>query len=311
MSDAHPTRARYAVIDVGTNSVKLFIAERCPAGTWRTLVDRSEVTRLGEGLQASGVIAPGALERTAAAVAGMTGEARTLGTRAIAAVGTAGLRIAGNAAEAVEAIRRRAGVTVEVISGDEESRLAYLAVQAALELGDGPVVVFETGGGSSQFTFGHGDRIEERFSVDVGAVRYTERFGLDRAVPADVLASALAAISEDLAALADRRPPDTLIALGGAVTNMTAVMHALATYDPDVVHGSVLERREVERQIDLYASLGADERRSIVGLQPKRAEVILAGACIVRTVMVELGTAGATVCDRGLRHGLAAERFGA
>jgi exopolyphosphatase/guanosine-5'-triphosphate,3'-diphosphate pyrophosphatase len=98
--------------------------------------------------------------------------------------------------------------------------------------------------------------------------------------------------------------------MGGAVTNLAAVKHGLAAYDPAIVHGTVLERAEIDRQIDLYRSRDAAERRAIVGLQPARDEVILAGACIVRTVLAMLGRDSLTVCDRGLRHGLLAERFG-
>ena len=97
--------------------------------------------------------------------------------------------------------------------------------------------------------------------------------------------------------------------MGGAVTNLAAVTHGLATYDPDVVQGSVLDAAEIDRQIELYRTRSADERRGIVGLQPKRAEVILAGACIVRTVLERLDASSLTVSDRGLRHGLLRERF--
>jgi exopolyphosphatase/guanosine-5'-triphosphate,3'-diphosphate pyrophosphatase len=301
---------RFSVIDVGTNSVKFNVAERTAAG-WSTVIDRAEITRLGEGLAETGVIAPAAIERTADAVAGMAADARQLGASAIAAVGTAGLRIARNGGEVVAAIAARSGVALEVISGEEESRLAFLAAAAGLGLGDEPLVVFDTGGGSTQFTFGHGGRVDERFSVDVGAVGYTERFGLANAVPPEVLREALAAIATDLSRLDDHPAPQALAAMGGAVTNMAAVMHHLATYDPDVVQGSVLDRAEIDRQIELYRTRDADGRRSIVGLQPKRADVILAGACVVRTVMEKLGQQSFTVSDRGLRHGVLAERFGA
>ncbi len=220
------------------------------------------------------------------------------------------MRIASNSDEVIEEIRSRSGVAVEVISGTDESRLAYLAVLGGLGLEDVPIVVFDTGGGSSQFTFGTGAEVDERFSVDVGAVRYTEQFGLGGEVDKETLGAALMAISDDLAVLDGRIPPDSLVAMGGAVTNMTAVKHGLATYDPEVVHGTVLDRSEIDRQIQLYRSMDADHRRSIAGLQPNRAEVILAGACIVRTVMDKLGMASATVCDRGLRHGVLVERFG-
>jgi exopolyphosphatase/guanosine-5'-triphosphate,3'-diphosphate pyrophosphatase len=301
---------RHAVIDVGTNSVKFHIGERDADGGWRTILDRAEVTRLGEGLGDQGAIAAEPLERTVAAIADMVEEARRHQVQATAAVGTAGLRIARNRDEVVAAIRARTGITVEVISGEEESRLAYLAVRAGLGATEGSLVVFDTGGGSSQFTFGRGPRVEERFSVNVGAVRYTERFGLAGAVAPELLGDALAAIAADLARLDGRPRPDALVGMGGAVTNMTAVQLGLASYDPDRVQGAVLDRAELDRQIELYRSRDAEARRGIVGLQPKRAEVILAGACIVRTILEKLGQPSLTVSDRGLRHGLLSERFG-
>jgi exopolyphosphatase/guanosine-5'-triphosphate,3'-diphosphate pyrophosphatase len=301
---------RYAVIDAGTNSIKFHIGEQAADGAWRTVVDRAEVTRLGEGLEQQGVISDAALERTVAAIAGMVDEAKRHHVRALAAVGTAGLRIASNASAVVDAIAARTGVHIEVISGEEESRLAYLAAKAGLGLRQGSLVVFDTGGGSSQFTFGHDATVDERFSVNVGAVRYTERYLLDRAVSPDVLREAMAAIAADLSRIDGHPVPDALVAMGGAVTNITAVRHRLATYDPAVVQGSVLDRAELDRQIELYRSLDAEARRAIPGLQPKRAEVILAGACIVRTVMEKLGKQSFTVSDRGLRHGVLAERFG-
>ncbi|HEY7737768.1 MAG TPA: Ppx/GppA family phosphatase [Candidatus Limnocylindria bacterium] len=302
---------RFAVIDVGTNSIKFHLGERLPDGSWTTLADRSEVTRIGEGLDQSGVIGPEPLERAATAISAMVAEAREHDVRAIAAVGTAGMRMAGNREAVVGAIRERAGVTIEVIPGDEEARLAYVGVTSGIGTGGGSRVVFDTGGGSSQFTFGSGSRVDERFSVNVGAVKYTEQFGLDKVVEPSVLADAKAAIAADLDRLDGRPAPDALVGMGGAVTNITAVSHEMATYDPEVVQGSTLDRAEIDRQIELYRSRDADGRREIIGLQPKRAEVILAGACIVRTVMDKLGQEQMTVSDRGLRHGLLLERFGA
>ena len=170
-------------------------------------------------------------------------------------------------------------------------------------------VVFDTGGGSTQFTFGHGERIDERFSLNVGAVGLAERFALGGTVSDGALAAALEAIAAELSPL-DRRPaPEILVGMGGTIANLTAVKLELATYDSDVVQGTVLERAEVDRQIDLYRSLTVEERRQIVGLQPGRAEIILAGACIVRTVLDKLGCRELTVSDRGLRHGLLIARF--
>jgi exopolyphosphatase/guanosine-5'-triphosphate,3'-diphosphate pyrophosphatase len=297
---------RYAVIDVGTNSVKFHVGERGADGTWTTVVDRAEVTRLGEGLDETGELQEAPMARTVEAIAGMADEARRDGVEEIAAVGTAGLRIASNSAAFLDSVRERTGVEVEVISGEEESRLAYLATIAGLGSPAGTPVVFDTGGGSSQFTFGDG----ERFSVNVGAAKYTERFGLDGAVTPETVAAARAAIGADLERVEGHPRPDAIIGMGGAVTNMAAVKHQLADYDSNVVQGTVLDRDEIDRQIELYRTRPASERRGIVGLQPNRAEVILAGACIVRTVLALLGGDSLQVSDRGLRHGLLVERFG-
>ena len=302
-------RPRFAVIDVGTNSVKFHVAERDADGEWRTVIDRAEVTRLGEGIGERGEIAPAARDRTVTAIGGMADEARGAGAVAIALVGTAGLRAARNRGEVLEAIQARTGLRLTVISGDEEGRLAYLATKARLGLDSRSVVIFDTGGGSSQFTFGQGDRIDERFSLPVGAVRYTERFGLGEVVTPSDLEAARAAIAADLSSLDGRPRVDLLIAMGGAVTNITAVKHQLAVYDPEAVCRTVLDAAEIERQIELYRSRDAAARRQIVGLQPKRADVILAGACIVRAIMEKLNHETLIVSDRGLRHGVLA-RFG-
>ena len=300
---------RFAVIDVGTNSVKFHLADRRPDGSWQTVVDRADVTRLGDGLRQTGRLGPEPMERTMEAIAGMAEEARRLRAGAIAAVGTAGMRTATNGADFVAAVEERCGVRIEVISGEEEARLAYLAATAALPV-PGSSVVFDTGGGSSQFSFGKGGRVEERFSVEVGAVRFTEDFGLDGVVTPERLDEARAAIAADLARLDDRPTPDALLGMGGAVTNLAAVRHGLAEYDADVVQGTVLDRAEIDRQIELYRTRDAADRRSIVGLQPSRAEVILAGALVVRTVLDRLAAESLTVSDRGLRYGVLTERFG-
>jgi exopolyphosphatase / guanosine-5'-triphosphate,3'-diphosphate pyrophosphatase len=300
---------RFAVLDVGTNSVKFYVADREDDGSWTAVVERSEVTRLGEKLDQTGRLGRAPIERTVDAVAAMVEEAKRLGADDIAAAGTAGLRVAPNRDAFLDAVHERTGLRIEVVPGEEEARLAYVATKAALGLRDEAVVDFDTGGGSSQFTFGHGDRVDEQFSVPVGAVRFTERFGLDGPVDEARLAEAIAAIAADLEPLHGRPQPELLVGMGGAVTNLAAVSLELAEYDPDAVRGTRLERAEVERQLQLYRTRTADERRGIVGLQPKRAEVILAGACIVRAVMRKLDAPFLTVSDRGLRHGLMAERF--
>jgi exopolyphosphatase / guanosine-5'-triphosphate,3'-diphosphate pyrophosphatase len=301
---------RYAVLDVGTNSVKFHVGERADDGTWTTVADRAEVTRLGEGLDETGRLGDEPMQRTADAIAGMADEAKADHVAETAAVGTAGLRIASNSADFVKAVRDRTGIEIDVIPGEEEARLAYVAAVSGLGLeGGGSRLVFDSGGGSSQFTFGEGDTIGEQFSVDVGAARFTEHFGLDGPVDEFTVVAARDAIGLELRRLEGRPIPDVVVGMGGGITNMAAVKHGLAAYDPEVVQGTVLNVSEIERQTELYRKLRADQRRKIVGLQPKRAEVILAGACIVRAVLDKVGSNRVTVSDRGLRHGLLVERF--
>ena len=170
--------------------------------------------------------------------------------------------------------------------------------------------MFDTGGGSSQFTFGHGDQVDERFSVNVGAVRFTERYGLDGAVSDDVLAAALAAIAADLVrSTAGPRPTRWS---GWAAPSRTSRRSSTGSRrtTPTSSRAPCSTAAEIDRQIELYRTRTADERRESSGLQPKRADVILAGACIVRTVLASSAGTSLTVSDRGLRHGVLVERFG-
>ena len=157
------------------------------------------VTRLGEGLAEAGGLTPTAMRRTVDAIVGLVEDARRGGPVDIVAVGTAGLRRLPNRDDFVAEVFARCGVAVEVISGRDEARLAYLAATSGLRTTGNALLVFDSGGGSSQFTWGSSGRIDEQFSLDVGAVRFAERFGLAQAVPRDTVAGALAAITADLA----------------------------------------------------------------------------------------------------------------
>jgi exopolyphosphatase/guanosine-5'-triphosphate,3'-diphosphate pyrophosphatase len=309
MPGAGESGARYAAIDIGTNSVKLHVAGRDGAGHWKRVLDRVEVTRLGEGLREHGEISPRAQARTLETIAAMAAAAARAGARETVLVGTAGLRDARNGPAFIDAVRDDCGLRVEVISGEEEARLAYLAVQEALGAPSGALVAFDSGGGSTQLSIGRDGHIEDRFSLPVGAVRLTEQFGLAAAVPAQTITAALDAIAGELGRLDAVRRPETLVGMGGAVTNSAAVSLGMTEYEPDRIQGHVLTRDEVERQVDIYAGLDARGRCAIPGLQPGRAEVILAGGLIVLSLLRKLDRDQLRVSDRGLRHGVLMDRF--
>ena len=299
---------RAAAIDVGSNSVKLHVAELGSHGGWKVLADRTEITRLGEGLKDTGAITPGAMERTLDALGRFTSEARGLGVERIAAVGTMCLREAANAAEFIMAASTRCAVADEVIDGVEEARLSYLAIISGLPVSQG-VVAFDTGGGSTEFIVGRGSAIERRVSLNLGAVALTQEFlRLDPVTP-DELSALLAHLSRSLSRLGPPCKRFTVVGMGGTLTSMAAVKLELATYDPERVHGSLLTRGDVEAQIQRYQETPVAERQTIVGLHPKRADIILAGAAIVLAILRHLDVDHLLVSDRGLRHGLLFDRF--
>jgi exopolyphosphatase/guanosine-5'-triphosphate,3'-diphosphate pyrophosphatase len=296
----------HAVIDVGTNSLKMHVAD-VSDGRTKVLGDFTEVTRLGEGLHETGVLSPEAIARTVEAVDSFRAKALELDAESVVAVGTMALRSAGNASDFIDAVRERCGLEVEVVPGEEEARLSYLAVLSGLGAGEGRVVVFDTGGGSTEFIFGDGEEILDRFSLDVGSRQPTEEFCTSDPVTESELAAMVASLETRFESL--KPGVDTLVGMGGTVTSLGAVHHRMKEYDPDVIQGSVLTLEEVERQVQMFRSQTVDARRKTVGLMPKRADVILAGAAIVMTVMRKLGATELTISDRGLRHGLFYDRF--
>lgn len=296
----------HAVIDIGTNSLKMHVATVCDGHT-DVLRDFTEVTRLGEGLHETGELSAEAIARNVEAVASFQVKAVELGAETTVAVGTMALRSAGNARDFSDAVRGRCGLEVEVVPGEEEARLSYLAVVSGLGTGEGRVAVFDTGGGSTEFIFGEGEEILERFSLNVGSRQPTEEFCKSDPVTGAELAAMVAHLEGEFGRL--EGGTDALVGMGGTVTSLGAVRHKMKVYDPDVIQGSTLALSEVERQVEMYRARTVEERRETVGLMPKRADIILAGAAIVMTVMRKLGATELTISDRGLRHGLFYDRF--
>lgn len=298
-------RERKAVIEVGTNSVKYCLAEAWDDGAFRVLKDVNEIARLGEGLRGTGRIAPEALERNAQVVAAFAEEARREGAEQVALMGTMALRSAANAADFIGRVGERTGLSLTVLSGDEEARLSYDAAVSGIPVADtADLLVFDTGGGSTEFVYGAHGRMVRAFSVDVGALRFTELYLTPTPVPPELLNEARAAVRRELADGGVRGPVDLLVGMGGNVTSLVSVKLGMAVYDRDAVQGAILTRDDVRRQIAAYSSQTMEERCRTVGLVPQRADVILAGACIVEAVMELCGRDRCSVSDRGIRHGL-------
>ena len=255
-------------------------------------------------------IGPEPLERNAQSVANFAAKAKAAGADEVVAVGTMALRTAKNSAAFIARVKELCGVELKVLSGEEEAQNSYVAVMSGIPgAADADLVTMDTGGGSTEFVFGTAGKIVRKFSLNVGAVRFTEKYLSQMPVAPEKLAEAQAEIKKELSEGGVSGPVKFLVGMGGTVTSMASVKHKMAKYDPDVIQGSKLTLDDINAQIADYAAKTLDQRREIVGLQPKRADVILAGACIVRAVMELTGVSELTVSDRGLRHGLMYELF--
>ncbi|HPU62283.1 MAG TPA: Ppx/GppA phosphatase family protein [Bacillota bacterium] len=297
---------RKAVIDIGTNSIKLYVAELGPDGSLATVIDKNNIARLGEGMDEERTLQQEAIRRNAEAVAEFADLAKSNGAGEIVAVGTMALRTAKNAKDFIDAVRDLSGIEVRVIPGEEEAEFAYLAVLSGIGASVERLAVCDVGGGSTEFIFGGQAGIDRRFSINLGAVKVSADY-LSSDPPSskeveDAISYVLDVLKEN--GVNDNMPVDKLVGIGGTITSMGAVKFKMEKYDPDVIQGSILTRDDVDSLIALFRSVPLDERRSIIGLQPKRAEVIIGGACIVRGIMESLGTDELTMSDRGLRHGL-------
>lgn len=308
--DTHPM-PRFATIDIGTNSVLLLVAERGDDGKFRPILERAEITRLGRGVDLHKKLDPAAMEDTLKVLEAFAADARAVGAQEIAATATSAARDASNGLAFLQAAAARAGLKVEIISGEEEARLSFAAALA--DFGhQGPMVVLDIGGGSTEFIYGDSaGKIAFRHSFDVGSVRMTERF-----VRTDPPTRAeRAALVEHLAAtfhaLPQRLPNSRLIGVAGTVTTLLAVARGIEPYDGARVNGAELSRAEVDALTDRLCDLTLAQKRALPGLQPKRADVIAAGALVLQAAMAQLGLQAVTVSDRGLRWGLLADRFGA
>ncbi|MDP7423501.1 MAG: Ppx/GppA phosphatase family protein [bacterium] len=301
---------KIAVLDIGTNSVK-FLAGVVEAEKVRIIEDKITISRLGKALLPTGSLSAEAMDGTMNILADFLRRAREHGTDEIVAVGTMCLRQAENARAFVEKAEESLGLKITVIDGLEEARLAFLGARVDLPDMNLKVAVVDTGGGSTELIFGSGREIADRMSLPLGAVSCTERFLSKESVDRKTLDRMLEYMESVLVDSEADSTPDLLIGISGTVTTMGAVFHAMSDYRPEIIRGTVLTAAEVDRQIDLFRVLPLEKRKEIIGLEPKRADIILAGAAIVRSVLRVMGVESLTISDRGLRHGLLIDRFGA
>ena len=295
---------RIAVVDIGTNSTRLLVAE-VGDGELRELARESVVTRLGEGVDTTGRLGDepqarvfAALDSFAPAIEGAT--VRT-------AVMTSAVRDAANGAEFAATVRDRYGLEAATLSGDEEARLTSLGATATRS-GDDTVLVIDIGGGSTELVVGVGADLIFHVSTQVGVVRHSERH-LHTDPPS---ADELAALAEDARAAFEaavpadvRSKPAVAIGVGGTATQLASIDLGLGEHDRDRVEGHAVSAERLEELRDHLASLPLDERREVQGLDPARAPTIVAGAVVLREVLGAFALDGFEASERDILWGVA------
>lgn len=286
---------RVAAIDIGTNSTRLLVAQRCGGGL-NVLETGLITTRLGEGM-GSGVLLTGAMERTVKAVDSFYQIALRLGAERVVAAATSAVRDASNRDEFLDRVKRKTGLRVLVLSGEEEAAMSYRGVLSGLAVEPRSTVVVDIGGGSTELIWTQGEHLRLA-SVNIGAVRVTEA-GLGEEA---VIAQVSMALEE-----VRRSQVNTLVGVGGTITTLAAIDQRLVLYDPERVHGYCLTAGSVGDILKMLKRMGVEQRKQVPGLQPERADIIVAGVSIVKALMDGLGQGRLLVSECDILYGLALE----
>ena len=300
---------RHATIDIGTNSVLLLVAERGADGLFHPVVERMEITRLGRGVDRTGLLAPEALDETLAAVRAFALEARSLGCEEVVATATSAARDAKNGSLLVERAQE-VGVPVEIIGGDREAQLSWSAVAGEWSARGEKLAVIDIGGGSTEFIVGQGERFSFRHSFDVGSVRLTERHLRGDPPTAESVVELRAAIDVALAPVPKVGAAVRVVGIAGTYTTACAILHAVEPYDVARVHGRRIPVAELDVLGNRLSAMALADRRMMPGLTPKRADVIVAGVLLAAACVRALGASEVTIGDRGVRWGYLYDRFG-
>jgi exopolyphosphatase/guanosine-5'-triphosphate,3'-diphosphate pyrophosphatase len=303
---------RVATVDVGTNTVLLLVAELRADGSVVAVEERATITRLGEGVDRTKRLSDVAVARTLACLRSYAQIIRHLAVQRVAMVGTSAMRDAAGAEDLRAQAVRTIGVDIRVLSGDDEGRLAFRGAVDGLRIADGEdVAVFDIGGGSTEVILGrmeHGrPHIAFGASYDVGSVRLTERH-IASDPPSPEERDAIGKSARDAFANVPLLPPSSIpIGTAGTMTTLSAVAQALPKYDGAKVHGHMIRAEELRATVERIAALPIDGRKGLPGMEPQRADVIVAGGILALALMEHWRAAAARVSDRGVRWGLAHE----
>jgi exopolyphosphatase / guanosine-5'-triphosphate,3'-diphosphate pyrophosphatase len=297
---------RLAAVDIGTNSIRCIIVEATENGDFRVLDDEKAMVRLGEGLAATGAISPTATGRAREALVRMRKIIDGLGVEVVEAVATSAVRKASNGREFLAAMEDETRLRVRIIDGREEAELAALSAWHHFDMANARYLLVDIGGGSVEVVSAVGSHIEEITSLELGAVFLTETFLAKDPIPNKDFERLRKHIRRELGqALGDRDfPVQYLIGSGGTMTTIGGMVTAIRKENYDSVQGYEVLHSEVMHLLAMLQRKSCKERRSIPGLSPERADIIVAGVAVVAELMRLFGTNVLKVNERGIREGL-------
>jgi exopolyphosphatase / guanosine-5'-triphosphate,3'-diphosphate pyrophosphatase len=299
---------RVGVVDIGSNSTRLFIAD-VTHGSCEVLDRESIVTRLGQGVDATGRLADEAMDRVRTTLTQYRERLDAHQTTTDVAVLTSAVRDAANGSEFLDEVRQRFRLDARVLQGDEEARLTFLGATSERDPHDQtPVVVIDIGGGSTELVTGHGATIDFHESTQAGVVRQTERHLHDdppKPEQLQALAEDVRAIFEDAVPEQVRSAVAKAIAVAGTATQLAAIDLELAPYDPERVHGHVLPLPRIEELLARLAQMPLDDRREVTGLHPDRAPTIVAGCVLLVEALRTFGLEAVEVSEHDILRGAA------
>ncbi len=302
---------RAAAIDIGTNSIRLLKAEIKDESLFSG--DKSLImTRIGEGVNESGVLSEAAMERSVDAIVELASEARAWGAQQVFALATSAVRDASNRDDFVARVKAACGLDIEVISGEHEARIGFLGVLAGVPDPDGRILIIDVGGGSTELIVGGADGIEYAKSINVGAVRMTGKHITTDPVSDKELES----VKADIAAIAAEAIEDIkrfsigkAIGIGGTATTLGAMKLEMTHYDRMKIQNSQVTRGEIKTMNKMLAEKTVKERTEIKGLQPKRADIILAGALVIEAILGALRIENLSISDYDNLEGCLMEKL--
>jgi len=297
---------RVAAIDCGTNSIRLLIAD-IDGNNFREVVRDMEIVRLGQGVDETGQFHPDAIARTLAAVDKFAAEIAKRGVEKIRFCATSATRDATNRHLFVDGVRERLGIELEVISGDEEAALSFAGAIKDLDPSNGPFLVVDIGGGSTEFVIGT-STVEAARSVNIGCVRMTERhFASDPATPEQIEAarSDIQAAIAQAAAVVPITTANTLVAVAGTATTVAAAALDLPKYDRYAIHLSRISAQQTHDAATMFATSSREQRLALGYMHPGRVDVIAAGSLVLSEIMKATGASEFVASESDILDGMA------